>query len=113
MLFDHGVNYGYCTDTTYNATESLNQELKTLNLAFSIADIIKIMGPNSAKFIGREKDLGTVEAGKLADLVVLGGNPFAGFWNFMTAEVVIKGGEVVLDKRGSPNAGKPMGKAQN
>ncbi len=113
MLFDHGVNYAYCTDTTYNATESLNQELKTLNLAFSIPDIIKIMGPNSARFLGREKDLGTVEAGKLADLVVLGGNPLVGFWNFMTAEVVIKGGEIVLDKRGSPNAGKPMDKPQS
>ena len=53
MLFDHGVNYGYCTDTTYNATAALNQELKTLNLVFSPTDIIKIMGPNSAKFIDR------------------------------------------------------------
>ena len=33
------------------------------------ADLIKIMGPNSAKFINRDKDLGTLEVGKLADLV--------------------------------------------
>ncbi len=43
---------------------------------------------------------------------MLGGNPLVGYWNFMTAEVVIKGGAIVLDKRGQPNAGKPMGKPQ-
>src|SRR6185437_8212370 len=82
-LFDHGVVYAYCTDTNFNATAALNQELKTLNVAFSTLDIIKIMGPNSAEFIDRGKDLGTVEPGKVADLVVLGGNPLVGYWNFM------------------------------
>jgi imidazolonepropionase-like amidohydrolase len=65
------------------------------------------MGPNSAKFIDHENDRGTLEVGKLGDLVVLGGNPFDGFWNFLTAEVVVKGGEIMIDKRGQPNAGKP------
>jgi hypothetical protein len=46
-------------------------------------------------------------------MVVLGANPLVGFWNFMTAEVVIKGGVVVVDKRGQPNAGKPMGRPTN
>jgi imidazolonepropionase-like amidohydrolase len=111
-LFDHGVTYAYCTDTNYNATAALNQELKTLNVAFSTLDIIRIMGQNSADFIDRGKELGTIQPGKIADIVVLGGNPLVGYWNFMTAEVVIKGGAIVLDKRGQPNAGKPMGKPQ-
>jgi imidazolonepropionase-like amidohydrolase len=112
-LFDHGVIYAYCTDTNFSATAALNQELKTLNVAFSSLDIIKIMGQNSAEFIDRGKDLGTIQPGKIADLVVLGGNPLVGYWNFMTTEVVIKDGVVVLDKRGKPNAGKPMDKPQN
>ncbi len=111
-LFDHGVNYGYCTDTTFNATAALNQELKTLNLAFSPIDIIKILGPNSAKFIDHGEDLGTIQVGKTADIVVLGGNPLVGYWNFMTAVIVIKGGVVLVDKRGTPGAGKPMDKPQ-
>ena len=68
------------------------------------------MGPNSAKFLDREKEIGTVEAGKLADLVVLGGNPLEGYWNFLTAEIVIKGGVIMVDKRGQPDAGKPVTK---
>jgi imidazolonepropionase-like amidohydrolase len=111
-LFDHGVTYAYCTDTNFNAMAALNQELKTLNVAFSPLDIIKIMGQSSADFIDRGQELGTVQAGKIADLVVLGGNPLVGYWNFLTAEVVIKGGSIVLDKRGKPNAGKPMDKPQ-
>jgi hypothetical protein len=111
-LFDHGVVYAYCTDTNFNATAALNQELKTLNVAFSTLDIIKIMGRNSAEFVDRGQDLGTIQPGKIADIVVLGGNPLVGYWNFMTAEVVIKGGVIVLDKRGRPNAGRPMDKPQ-
>jgi imidazolonepropionase-like amidohydrolase len=57
------------------------------------------MGPNTAAFIDKSKDLGTVEAGKLADLVILAGNPLEGYWNLLNARVVIKGGEIVVDKR--------------
>jgi imidazolonepropionase-like amidohydrolase len=107
-LYDAGVDVAYATDTTFNASAALAHELKTLNLVFSVPDLIKIMGPNSAKFIDRDNDLGTIAAGKLADLVVLGGNPFDGYWNLLTAVVVVKGGEVVVDKRGQPDAGKPI-----
>ncbi len=106
-LYDNGVAVSYATDTTFDARGALAHELKTLNLVFTPTDLIKIMGPNSAKFVDREKDIGTVEPGKLGDLVVLAGNPFDGYWNLMTAVVTIKGGVVMVDKRGQPNAGKP------
>jgi imidazolonepropionase-like amidohydrolase len=64
------------------------------------------MGPNSAKFLDQSQDLGTLEPGKIADILVLGGNPLAGYWNFMTAEVVIKSGVVMVDKRGPHNSGR-------
>ncbi|MEQ1948022.1 MAG: amidohydrolase family protein [Bryobacteraceae bacterium] len=107
-LYDAGVEVSYATDTTFNASAALAHELKTLNLVFSVPDLIQIMGLNSAKFIDKEKELGTIEAGKLGDVVVLGGNPFDGYWNLLTAVVVVKEGNIVVDKRGQPNAGKPI-----
>ncbi|MGZ5921245.1 MAG: amidohydrolase family protein [Rhizomicrobium sp.] len=107
-LYDNGVDVSYATDTTFDARAALAHELKGLNLVFSVPDLIKIMGPNSAKFLDREKDIGTVESGKLGDLVVLGGNPFEGYWNLLTAEIVIKGGVIMVDKRGQKDAGKPV-----
>jgi imidazolonepropionase-like amidohydrolase len=98
-LWDNGVVYGFGTDTGYLPSQGLAHELRTLNLMFSPADLIKLMGPNTATFLDRQKDLGTLEAGKLADIVLLGGNPLEGYWHLLDARVVIKGGEVVVDKR--------------
>ena len=98
-LFDNGVVYGYCTDTTYQAKAALAQELKVLNLMFSPLDLIKILGPNSAAVIGKSKEIGTLEPGKLADIVVLTGNPLDGYWNLLTAVMTIRSGLVLVDKR--------------
>lgn len=47
---------------------------------------------NPARFVGREKDLGTVEKGKLADLVLLDANPLDDIANTKKIESVIYGG---------------------
>jgi imidazolonepropionase-like amidohydrolase len=106
-LYDAGVDVAYATDTTFNAIAALAHELRGLQLVFSPTDLIAIMGPNSARFIDREKDLGTLDVGKLGDLVVLGGNPFEGYWNLLTAVVVAREGRIMVDKRGQTDAGKP------
>jgi len=43
--------------------------------------------------------LGTLEPGKLADIVLLDGNPLEGIHNMLKAKVVVKGGTIVVDKR--------------
>jgi len=98
-LWDAGVTYGFGTDTGYHPKAGLAHELRALNLMFSPQDIIKLMGPNTAAFIEKSNDLGTLQPGKLADIVILAGNPLEGYWNLLNARVVIKGGDIVVDKR--------------
>jgi imidazolonepropionase-like amidohydrolase len=97
--WDAGVVYGYGTDTNYAPKAGLAHELKSLNLMFSMQDIVKLMGPNSAAYVEMSDSIGTVEAGKLADLVIVGGNPLDGYWNLLDTKLVIKGGVVVSDQR--------------
>jgi imidazolonepropionase-like amidohydrolase len=47
---------------------------------------------NGAAFLGRERDFGTIEPGKLADLIVLTGNPLARIADIRTVERVLGGG---------------------
>ena len=97
--WDAGAILGYCTDTTYEPLAGLDHELKTINPMFSMKDIIKMMGPNTASYIQMGDQLGTLEAGKLADIILLDGNPLEGYWNMLKTKVVVKGGVVVVDKR--------------
>jgi imidazolonepropionase-like amidohydrolase len=98
-IFDAGVVYGYGTDTNYDPKAGLAHELRALNLMFSMQDVVKLMGPNSAAYIEMSNDLGTLEAGKFADIVVLDGNPLEGYWNFLRTKLVLKGGLIVSDQR--------------
>ncbi len=94
-LWDNGVVYGFGTDTTYLPRAGLAHELKPLHLMFSARDILKIMGPNTAAFIDRSDELGTLEPGKLADLVLVDGDPLELIFNILNVAVVVKGGEIV------------------
>jgi imidazolonepropionase-like amidohydrolase len=90
---------GYCTDTTYDPLAGLDHELRMLNVMFSTKDLVKMMGPNTASYIQMSDQLGTLEPGKLADIVLLNGDPLEGYWNWLRTKVVVKGGVVVVDKR--------------
>jgi imidazolonepropionase-like amidohydrolase len=97
LVAEAGTTYGYGTDTSWLPKESLALELRPLSLTFSPKDIVSILTRNAAVAIVKT-DRGTLEAGKLADIVVLNGDPLANISNLLNVVMVIKGGEVVVGK---------------
>ena len=55
---------------------------------------------HAAAVCGAADDLGTVEVGKLADLIVVGANPLVDINNLRQLKLVFKEGRIVADKRG-------------
>ncbi len=94
-----GKTIGYCTDQNYADLVVLEHELKSYSIVFSMQDIIRIIGPNTAEYLHMSDQIGTLEAGKLADIILLDGNPLDGITNMLKTKVVIKAGKVVVDKR--------------
>ncbi len=54
---------------------------------------------HGAVVCGVGAELGTVEVGKLADLIVVGANPLEDITNVRRLQLVLKEGRVVSDKR--------------
>ena len=52
----------------------------------------------AAEFLGQEAHLGTLEVGKLADLVILGENPLTDIRQVRQVEVVLRDGQTVWKK---------------
>ena len=56
---------------------------------------IRIATLNAAEFLGRSADLGSIEVGKLADMVLLAADPVADIDNAKRIEAVIKNGAII------------------
>ena len=68
----------------------LEHELKSFNVMFSMQDMVKHHGTEHGRVHQMGDQLGTLEAGKLADIVLLDGDPLEGYWNWLKAKVVVK-----------------------
>ncbi|HEV2297513.1 MAG TPA: amidohydrolase family protein [Candidatus Acidoferrales bacterium] len=73
---------------------SLHDELGLLVKAgLSPMEALQAATLNPARFMGKEKDLGTVETGKIADLVLLDANPLDDIANTKRIDAVVLGGK--------------------
>ena len=89
----------YSTDQNYADLVVLEHELKSYSVVFSMPDIHRIMGPNSARYVGMADQIGTLEAGKLADIILIDGDPTMNIYEMLKTRVVLKEGRIVVDKR--------------
>jgi imidazolonepropionase-like amidohydrolase len=99
LLWEGGISYGYGTDTSWPPKQSLADELRALTLVFSPRDITKILGEGAARSALHQDQIGTLEAGKLADMVLVDGNPLVDVMPLLNVVTTIKGGRIVSDKR--------------
>jgi imidazolonepropionase-like amidohydrolase len=100
LLWEAGlVSYGYGTDTQWPPKETLADELRALGLVFSPQDIVKIITKNAATATMHGAEIGTLEPGKLADIVIVDGDPMHDSSALLHVVTTIKGGQVVFEKK--------------
>ena len=99
LLWEAGISYGYGTDTSWAPKVSLADELRALSVVFSPRDISKILGQGAARSTLKQDQIGTLESGKLADMVLIDGNPLTDVNDLMKVVVTIKSGRIVSDSR--------------
>jgi imidazolonepropionase-like amidohydrolase len=98
QVFDAGVPVVLGTDSGFFGVllgVSTHIELELLvEAGLTPADALRAATINGARMLGREKDFGTVEPGKAADLVILDGDPLADIRNVARIFRTLKGGVV-------------------
>lgn len=96
QFIESGTVLGIGTDsgTPMNFhTEALWREIKAhVDVGMSPIRAISAATRIGARILGRGRDLGTIEPGKLADIIVIKGNPLFDIQSLANVEVVIKDG---------------------
>jgi len=96
QVFDAGIPVVLGTDSGFEGVligVATQIELELLvEAGLTPYDAIRTATINAARMIGREKDLGTVETGKLADLVILDADPLQDIRNVTRIFRTMKGG---------------------
>jgi imidazolonepropionase-like amidohydrolase len=97
ILYDHGVTIMSGTDIPnfgFIPGVSLHHELELLVKAgINPLNVIKIATSNGAEALGILDDVGTIEAGKQADMIILNANPIRNIRNIGAIEGVIEDGQ--------------------
>ena len=95
---DSGTVLGMGTDsgTPMNFhTEALWREAKVhVDMGMPAIKVISALTRVGANILGKQRDLGTIETGKLADIIVVDGNPLYDITALAHVDMVVKGGKV-------------------
>ena len=95
-----GVKVGFGTDSGVSRHGENAREF-TLMVKFGMAPIAALKAATSvdAELLGLSKSIGTLEAGKLADVVAVPGNPLEDIGSTGRVVFVMKEGAVVVPKK--------------
>jgi len=112
-LWDAGITVAFGTDAVagpagytadrFRSTQSgeglFLAEARALSRVLTNHEIIISLTSNAAKFVGLDDELGTLEPGKIADVVIIDGNPLEDITDLERIRVVVQGGRIVVDRR--------------
>ena len=94
--FKGGVKMTFGTDAgVYPHGDNARQFAYMVKYGMTPAQAIRSATANAADLIGRSKDLGTVQPGKFADLIAVGGDPLKNIRTLEEVGFVMKGGVVI------------------
>jgi imidazolonepropionase-like amidohydrolase len=103
MMYDNGVPILSGSDIpNFDLVPgaSLHHELELLvEAGIPPLEVIKIATRNGAQALGIERDVGTIEPGKQADMIVLSQNPLVDISNTKKIEAVIVDGQFIDNKQ--------------
>ncbi|MCK5129694.1 MAG: amidohydrolase family protein [Clostridiales bacterium] len=95
-LMNHGVKIGIGTDggTGITFTGNLQVEFEAFHhFGFTPVEILRMATLGNMEILHLEKDMGSIEIGKFADLVILEDNPLSNIHAISKINCVIKGGQ--------------------
>ena len=101
VLYDLGVNILVGTDSTGAPHRmffgwDLHREMELLvEAGMKPMDVIVAASRKAAEYLGQDKSLGTIEPGKVADLIILSQNPLEDIRNTRRIDQVIYAGRVI------------------
>ena len=102
-LWDEGVTVAFGTDSVADQSSLAEgrflAEARALNQVLSNEEVVTTLTRNAAVYLGLGDELGTLESGKIADLILIDGDPLTDISDLTSVEVVIQGGRVVVDNR--------------
>jgi imidazolonepropionase-like amidohydrolase len=99
LLWEAGIVYAYGTDTQWPPQQSLLDELRALDVVFAPQDIVTIITKNAAEATLHGEEIGTLEPGKLADIVIIDGDPLRDSRALLRVVTTVKDGRVVFEQR--------------
>ncbi|HUL94740.1 MAG TPA: amidohydrolase family protein [Usitatibacter sp.] len=99
-VWDAGIPVAMGTDAgnvgTLHGPSVFREMDYMLRAGLTPLQVLRSATTNGALAMRMERDLGAIEAGRLADLVVLDADPLADIWNASRASLVMKGGTAFI-----------------
>jgi imidazolonepropionase-like amidohydrolase len=107
-MYRSGVNIAFGTDMGYDPEMGTNaRELELyVDLGMKPMDALQVLTKNAARAIKMDKEIGTIEAGKLADIVAINGDPLRNIRVLQEKKnicMVMKDGRIDVDRRPGRN----------